>query len=68
MVPLMLFVWTLETKTELTETEVRAGIGKRLLLSMEFHQQQLEGGLWHKKRGLNWPLGNRLSTELLVYK
>ena len=46
MVPLMLFIWALDTKkTVSTNIEVTAGVGKESLLSMEFQQQQLEGSL-----------------------
>ena len=45
-VPLMLFIWALDTKkTVSTNIEVTAGVGKESLLSMEFQQQQLEGSL-----------------------
>ena len=50
MVPLMLFIWALDTKKpELTNIEVTAGPGARLQKYMEFQQQQLEGGLWLRK-------------------
>ena len=46
MVPLMLFIWALETKKpELTDIEVMAGAGKRLLKDMELTLQQLDGGV-----------------------
>ena len=47
MVPLMLFIWALDTKKpELTDIEVTAGVGKRLLEYMELAQLLLGGGLW----------------------
>ena len=50
LLPLMLFIWALDTKKpELTDIEVTAGVGKRLLLFTKFHHQQFGGGVWLKE-------------------
>ena len=49
MVPLMLFIWALDTKKpELTDIEVTAGPGARLLEYVELVHLLLGGGLFLK--------------------
>ncbi len=46
MAPLMIYIWALDTKKpELTDIEVTAGVGKRLLESMMLVQLLLGSGL-----------------------
>ena len=55
MVPLMLFIWALDTKKqELTDIEVMAGAGKRSALFITSVLLLLGDGVWHKK-GTNAP-------------
>ena len=47
MVPLMLFIWALDTKrTRINRYRSYGGAGKKLLMFMESAQQQLGGGAW----------------------
>ena len=39
----------IQKEPELTDIEVTAGVGKRLLIFMEFHQRLLGGGQFSKK-------------------
>ncbi len=48
-VPLMLFIWVLDTKKpESTDIKVTAGLGKRLLIFMALVLLLLGGGAWLK--------------------